>query len=175
MTESKVEAPPLSRAAIIKVAAQFRDMFGLDDPYLPAERVIEHLMPAAMPGFEYEVLGHGEMGNRHGYWDPMSRTLALREDVYEGLVKQNRRDRFTAMHEAGHAILHRGQLNRSMGGAIPAYRDPEWQANTFAAAILMPPKLVAACRSIKEVISEFGVTPDAARVWVRLAGVPLKK
>lgn len=168
MNGPKFEAPPLSRAAIVQVASRFRNMFGLDDPFLPVERVIEHAMPAAMPGFVFEVLTVAEMGNRHGFWDPQEKTLALREDVYAGLLNNHGRDRFTAMHEVGHAVLHRVTLNRVSGeGVVSAFRDPEWQANTFAAAALMPISLMPATPSIRGVMQEFGVTSDAAQTWMR--------
>jgi len=58
---------------------------------------------------------------------------------------------------------------------LAAFRDPEWQAQTFAAAVLMPPRLVAECSSITEIAKKFGVTVAHADVWVQKAGILLKR
>jgi len=78
-----------------------------------------------------------------------NRTLILDTPVYEGLNRGHARHRFTAAHEVGHAVLHAGQIAAMQDSAkgtvalfrphdIPAYENPEWQANAFASSILMP-------------------------------------
>jgi hypothetical protein len=78
-----------------------------------------------------------------------NRTLVLNTPVYEGLIQGRPRHRFTGAHEVGHAVLHAGQLAAMQDSAkgaialfrpndIPAYENPEWQANAFASSILMP-------------------------------------
>ncbi|MBC8290293.1 MAG: ImmA/IrrE family metallo-endopeptidase [Planctomycetes bacterium] len=84
------------------------------------------------------------------------------------------RDRFTAAHELGHYFLHSEQ------GDIPiiAFRNGstriEWEANWFAAALLMPrAAFMAACEqtsSIAVLASQFGVSQDAARVRQKAIG-----
>lgn len=73
--------------------------------------------------------------------------ILLSVKTYEGVLSSIPRDRFTAAHECGHAVLHFSQVRQKLSdnslhlhrrGSIPAYRDPEWQANAFAAALLMP-------------------------------------
>lgn len=77
------------------------------------------------------------------------------------------RDKFTIAHELGHYFLHAEQ------GATPiiAYRRGstriEWEANWFAAALLMPRKQFReACREypLERVASMFGVSQPAANV-----------
>ncbi|WCS22787.1 ImmA/IrrE family metallo-endopeptidase [Methylobacterium sp. NMS14P] len=124
------------------------------------------------PGYDYDVLDEDEMGDRHGQVEPHRRMLTLRTDVYERILDHKGRDRFTGCHEVGHAVLHGRTLNRLAPGIRPArYCDPEWQANTFAGAILMPEHMVRAMRSVGEIADEFGVTRDAAEVRCRILGV----
>lgn len=77
-----------------------------------------------------------------------NKELILSEATYDGLTRDEGRSRFTTGHELGHVILHAVvmndyihdsskaiQLNRS---DIPVYKDPDWQAEVFSSAILMP-------------------------------------
>jgi Zn-dependent peptidase ImmA (M78 family) len=79
-----------------------------------------------------------------------------------------RRDRFTIAHELGHYFLH------SLQGEIPiiAYRQGstriEWEANWFAASLLMPAgkflKAWSSSQNLARVAEQFGVSEDAAEV-----------
>ena len=77
--------------------------------------------------------------------------ISLSQETYEDLEAARCRARFSLPHEVGHIVLHADQLVRfaQMPHEIPAlyrgvapnhpvYRDTEWQADTFAGAILMP-------------------------------------
>lgn len=69
-------------------------------------------------------------------------------------------------------ILHGGTLNRVMHDlATASYRDPEWQANAFAGALLMPKRHVVGLRSVRDVCQIFGVTQPAAEVRMRVLGI----
>lgn len=78
------------------------------------------------------------------------------------------RDRFTVAHELGHYFLHARQ------GETPiiAYRKGsgrlEWEANWFAASLLMPAKQFkdewTRCQDPVHLASVFGVSQDAARI-----------
>lgn len=82
---------------------------------------------------------------------PDGRVL-VSEDTYRGAASGNGRARFTIVHEAYHGIKHRQQIQRALvdAGELVLYRrtdlkpylDPEWQANTFAGAVLMPEPIV---------------------------------
>ncbi len=85
-----------------------------------------------------------------------------------------RRDRFTIAHELGHYFLHSSQGEKP----IVAYRQGstriEWEANWFAAALLMPEdEFKKACRkasSIAVIAGKFGVSEDAAAVRRKAIG-----
>ncbi|KAB7782195.1 ImmA/IrrE family metallo-endopeptidase [Methylorubrum populi] len=170
MSDVVYMAPPMSRANIEAGTMAIRQLLGLTDPFLDVARLLEFGLKGIAPGFEFQVLDREVMGSRHGQMDPAERTVALRLDVYEGLIAHRGRDRFTACHEIGHAVLHGSRLNRLGPGMRPpaAYRDPEWQANTFAGALLMPAHMMVVCGSIEDAVEEFGVTEDAARVRARI-------
>lgn len=84
--------------------------------------------------------------------DFVSREIILSEDTYATLHVDDPRSRFTAMHEVGHALLHSEYFEeiiarniktvRLARASIKAFKDPECQANVFAASILMPTKHV---------------------------------
>ena len=86
--------------------------------------------------------------------------LILNEHVYHGAMNSESRARFTLAHELGHCVLHKEQLQELNSrpkanvlyrrGTFPIYRDPEWQANAFAASILMP---VVAMQEIRRTVS----------------------
>jgi len=75
-------------------------------------------------------------------------TVQISVETYEGAVRGVPRCRFTIPHEGYHGLFHAPQLQRALVDSrgvalhrranIPAYEDPEWQANMFSAATLMP-------------------------------------
>ncbi len=78
--------------------------------------------------------------------------VRLRADVLDGTKAGNAHFRFTVAHEIGHAVLHRSDLIQHRGCAfrdiltateklppeVPIFCSPEWQANAWAGAFLMP-------------------------------------
>jgi antitoxin HicB len=94
--------------------------------------------------------------------------LGFRPDVWDRAVAGNPRFRFTVAHEIAHAALHAGDLARHRGRAfrdtvnptqklppdVPIYESPEWQANAWAGAVLMPS--VAVRRSIQNLGPDAG-------------------
>jgi len=95
----------------------------------------------------------------------------LTEQVYEKACRNDPRSLFTVFHELGHALLgHRRTLNREpVGGAeIKTFEDSEWQANQFAAEILMPVDEIKyrGLRTGDDLADAFGVSTEAARIRV---------
>lgn len=83
-------------------------------------------------------------------WTGEAFKVELRQDVVDRARAGEGRDRFTAAHELAHVVLHgellksarRPHLFRDIGKMRPQdlkpYKDPEWQANSWASAFLMP-------------------------------------
>lgn len=79
-------------------------------------------------------------------------SLILSAESYDDLERRNGyRARFSVAHEIGHAKMHadhlvqlprinhrRRAMLRTDVARTPVFRDSEWQANMFAAALLMP-------------------------------------
>ncbi len=120
---------------------------------------------------------------------PDGRVL-VSERTYRGADIGIGRDRFTVMHECIHGILHSEQIRDALiDGKLPLYRraelrpfeDPEWQANTFAAALLMPrdavvhlaSKVAPGRISVHVVRDVFQVSATAAEI--RLDKLKLKR
>ncbi|MBB1518940.1 ImmA/IrrE family metallo-endopeptidase [Aquipseudomonas guryensis] len=167
MSGPSCEVPPRKQSEIFEVAMEVRRGLGIRVDAFPIAEVLEFVMPAAFPGFALEVAELHEMGPNHGLTIPADNIIRLRQDVYDGMVDGRGRDRFTAAHELGHYLIHRNvpiRFHRAENGRLPAYRDSEWQANTFAGALLMPPDLVRHCESLGEIVERFQVSRDAAQV-----------
>lgn len=157
-----VSVAPMSRLAIRELVFEFRKLFGLEDVlYFPIVRFIEWCLPQL--GLEYEILTVEEMSDTYGLTNTKENTLQIREDVYLGAIDGKPRDRFTLCHELGHFILHTPDRVSFARGEIPAYRNPEWQANTFAGELMAPYNL-ACCMDVEEIMDECGMSRQAAEI-----------
>jgi len=160
-----LEVPPLSRKNLFDSAALLRQRLRVTDDYLPIVQILELVLPKVIPHYFFDVRGSEEMGSNHGLTVPADRAIYLREDVYERAVEGQGRDRFTAAHELGHYLHHLDvpiKFHRSTTRLKP-YVDSEWQADTFAGALLMPPDRMRLCQSLAEVSERFGVSRSAAQ------------
>ncbi len=159
-----VSAEPLSKKNIRKIAMELRRMTGFDkEPYFPIVHFIEWIMANPENGMELEILTKEEMQDTYGTTNTGSNKMRIREDVYEGAVRGNPRDRFTLCHELGHYFLHQPENISYARGDIPAYRNPEWQANVFAAELLAPYELVKNM-STNEIAEKCGMSHQAAHI-----------
>jgi len=95
------------------------------------------------------------------------------------------RQRFTVAHEIGHFIYHRDLLRQGVGDTL-AYRaegselpnplitrEQEWQANNFAANLLVPSRWLRAAQAagvvdVNELARQFGVSGTVMRIKMRL-------
>jgi hypothetical protein len=168
------EASPISRAELEDIGWRFRRLLGFTaERWLPVPHIIEHMLPQLFGDtFVFRVGEHSEMGTNHGFADPDSGELVLREDVYDRLIDDCGRDRMTAIHETAHLILHRSKrlYRRMREGPPPPFRDPEWQAKCLAGIIMMPIPLLDECVTIREIVDDFGVSEGAATTRLRQLG-----
>lgn len=127
-------------------------------------------------GLEYGV---EELVGEEAHYDASANAIILDVRTYDALYGDRPRAKFTLAHEIGHALLHgpyfRTEIlrGRSLQQQFPRkvlapYEDPEWQANRFAGAFLMPTNLVVkAIRegwSDKKIADYFGVSLEAAQI-----------
>lgn len=121
----------------------------------------------------YDVLYPDEMPHEdvEACWDPESMTMHIRSDVFEKACLDDPRARFTIMHELGHGLLgHRRTINRSGIDREPkVYEDSEWQANQFAAELLMPLDVIRSKKlnTATKIEMHFRVSYQAAALRVK--------
>lgn len=171
MSHAGFIVPPRRKDDIYKIATDIRNCFGQitsKEGRLQIDVVYE-VMPDLLPGFQLEVCEQSEMGQDHGRTYPDKKLILLRRDVYDGMCRGQGRDRFTGAHELGHLFLHQniGFARAMADGGAKIYCGSEWQANTFASALLIDEANLARCKSVTEVAQRFGVSLQAATVRFR--------
>lgn len=160
-----------------------------------AYRILCHLFPHPQNAFQPQafinLLEHGGLEKlkltygvvnlaygEEAKYDPVEREIMLSEETFYALKMDVPRARFTLAHELGHATLHGDFLKGSLQGRVPqklykrttlpAFRDPEWQANRFAGAFLMPDSMMMKCLregcSLTKIAQYFGVSIQAAQI-----------
>lgn len=159
---SNVAASPMSRRNIRKFTGEFRKRVNLNDElYFPIVHFIEWKLPKL--GVDHEILTVEEMSNMYGLTNTKQNVLYIREDVYCRAINGNPRDRFTLCHELGHVLLHTPEKVSFARGDVPAYRDPEWQANVFAGELMAPYDLTH-LMSVDEIMEQCGMSRQAAQI-----------
>lgn len=174
---------------IEEIAISVREVFGLSrrepanmseifefkiDDYLVGPPTIQVPMTHGVEELNTEALTQ---------WNPEENRieLLLSREWYDKLGDGHPRASFTVAHELGHAVLHTvtlielGNLNLRSQAALhrglkehPTYMDTEWQANSFAAAFLMPLAGIKALGRPLEtlqastLVNDFGVSMKAA-------------
>lgn len=141
-----------SRFEVERIASEFlRDHapYCLQSPQpSPVLRFFDRVLPSA---FGFKPMIDELPPGLEGITDMGVRSVTLPPEVYAGLEEGMGRALFTASHEIGHVVLHAAELSRT-GTCLPntkaitlarrtdilPYQDPEWQANYFASALIMP-------------------------------------
>lgn len=164
--ENSYEVSPRSKKQIRASAKHLRMALGVsDNPYFKPIEVIELVLDHEMNFVSFSTGSREEMGNDEGQTAFDGSEIILREDVYVNANKGQPRGRFTAAHELGHWALHSGlkpTMARSSGNSTPVYKCSEWQANRFAAEILMPFKFFTINDTVPTVMARHGVSRPAA-------------
>jgi len=161
-------AEATSRLSLRGLATFLRSEFRLTMPYFPIVEFLEKGMVQIFPEFNWEIVPDKELDGLEGLTLPSEHLIVLPERVYMDAVKGLGRARFSVAHEVAHYLLISDTsvaLCRSDAN-LPAYRDPEWQANTLAAELLMPPSMTVGM-SAKMIAKVFGVSLAAAEVHIK--------
>lgn len=156
---------PMSFDAIEAAAEQLRKLLGMETAArVQMINLIETVLPEVLPDYHFAVLPDDEMPGMDGLTALDSFTICLAEHTYIDLYDGDPDARQIAAHELGHLILHSHQqtalARRSHNDDTV---DPEWQADRFADAWLMPRAGVKRCTSAIEVAERFSVTIEAAK------------
>lgn len=163
-------APAQSYESIEGKALALRAMlrrYGVaDEQAFPIIEVLEYAVPMLMPDFYFGVADAATLNGAEAFKTSDNKIL-VREDVYEDALMDQGRARFTLAHELGHLILHPVTILQRKatppGMRLKTFHNPEWQADAFASAILMPRHIVQDM-PIEEIVQLFKVSRSAATV-----------
>lgn len=90
---------------------------------------------------KYEIVPNETLRNAYAI-TKSSGEILISEEVYDQACDGDYRARFTIAHELGHAYMHTTIDGFAQGKDKACYTeiyyDSEWQANTFAAELLIP-------------------------------------
>ena len=159
--------PPLRRVAIRDFAAALRGRFGLaDEARFPVIDFLERVLDQRLNMTRTVIADAHDMGGAEGLTCPSGDFVMLRTDVYDGALAWGGRPRFTIAHEIGHLLLHanRPLARRAQSETVPAYKCSEWQADQFAAEVLMPFWQLCASDTPAVVAKRHAVSYHAAEV-----------
>lgn len=156
---------PLSIVKIRETAEAAREVLQLPDGRIPLENFLESLstfgltldiqedadLDRFMPGVEAMCI-------------PDTATIILRNSTYEAARRNDPRTGFTIFHEVGHFVLQHSKVMGRRNSEAKAYIDSEWQADQFAAEILMPLRIIRSLglSTPTKVAGFFGVSLPAA-------------
>lgn len=164
---------PLRKAQIEHLSLQWRRGLGYrDEQRVSMPAIIEFALPQVFPDFDYEIVPDGELVGAEATTSLDRRYMRIRESIYDAARRGQGRPAFTLAHELGHLLLHCLQRVEFARGQKPqAFRDPEWQADQFASAFLIPEAEARKAYDPGLLALRFGTTPAAARVRLEKLGI----
>lgn len=162
------KAKPLSRQQIRTIADLVRKWEGASNKlYFDIVHFMDVTLPKIVPEFTMEIVSKEELGDAQGLTYPDSGIIKIREDVYEGAVQGNGRDRLTMAHELFHLLQHEDSNITFARGNLPEkvrpFEDPEWQADAFGGELLVPHHLIGGMTP-EQIAIRCGVSKAAARM-----------
>ncbi|MEM7101242.1 MAG: ImmA/IrrE family metallo-endopeptidase [Pseudomonadota bacterium] len=144
-----------------------RDLYGEGDNIDVAEALNNLYDHGAIA---LKVLPDHILGDDEAIAYPNEQRIEIKESVYLGAHDQVPKDRFTISHELGHLFLkHQASFSRAtIRRDHKTYQDSEWQADTFAAELLMDSRRIDLKKdTVQTLTKRFGVSYQAAEVRLR--------
>ena len=147
-------------------ATDLRNIFGIDEPPVPVLRIAS--------GMGIEIY-YRENAGWDGALDIDERNMRARI-----FVEKNHpvtRQRFTVAHELGHVVMHpHTHVHRDTAGRMNSDNFIEWQANRFAARLLMPEWMVRfaynrVSTDVSQLARSFVVSREAMRIRLQSLGL----
>ncbi|WP_447876506.1 ImmA/IrrE family metallo-endopeptidase [Serratia fonticola] len=123
----------------------------------------------------FEVVENDEMPGEYALTIPSQKRIIVRNDTYLSAFKGESRGRFTLAHELGHFFLHANTVPQFARSQVPSNHcyteDVEWQANEFAAWMLVDQSDRVNTINPGRISRAFGVSMETASiVWRKLKG-----
>jgi putative toxin-antitoxin system, toxin component len=149
-----------------------RLIFGIKGYFCDVVGILEKFGTGHFSDYKFEIIADNDpiLQDAWAITTPHERTIRIKESVYNNACNGEPQSRFTIAHELGHLFLHH-KFDETFArekayGYIETWRDSEWQADTFAAEILMPKDLVRGL-TIEEICKNCGVSHSAAETRLR--------
>lgn len=150
-------------------ARAIRKIFGYENVQrISVLELLEHKLCAPGTAIDFVVVSKDELPDSYAITNPITKTIKIREDVYERAAENVPRDRFTICHEIGHLFLHQPEFIEFARGRVPIQHDPEHQANVFAAELLAPLDMIKNF-TVDEVSERFGISKQSASIQLQNA------
>lgn len=148
---------------IERLAALLRRELGVGPgDRIAMQPILEFALDDMVDGAYFEVVNDGELAGAEGRTDWHRPVITLAASTYTGLKNADDRARSTVAHEIGHLLMHTQQpVYHYRSKAKDYHVDPEWQANYFAAALLMPADAFRKMRTVRQARKAFGVSRAA--------------
>jgi hypothetical protein len=155
----------LSLNQIEKEALAFLNLLAPSCLAFPQPTPVLDIFENKMDRLGFDILIGKNVKGLGGVTDITNRTIELPSSTYKKLEKGVPQAKFTVAHEFGHAYLHgknqnfsqfpsRENLTFTRRGQLRPFEDPEWQANNFASAVLMPARTMWMLYRQKKMIPE---------------------
>lgn len=147
-----------SQQDIANLANLVREALQLGQERVAMAPLLEFVLPDLIDGYEFHVVDDADLAGAEGLTDLSEPIIRVSSTTYDDLCNADHRARFTAAHELGHLLMHSSShIHYARTEHIDSTTDPEWQANEFAAAFLMPEAEFRKTTSIEEAQARFGV------------------
>lgn len=162
---------------IREIVQEVKVKFGLENTLcFPVVKFFDNVLPDLFPDYRFLKCEKDEMNGEEAYTDHINKIVKIRVDVYKHAIAKSPRELFTIAHEIGHLFLHAGE---SMAFArtvnkVPAYKSAEWQANYFAAELLMSSRLIIDME-IDEIAEKCSVSLTSASIQLSHALSEMEK
>ncbi|MGL5796690.1 MAG: ImmA/IrrE family metallo-endopeptidase [Cetobacterium sp.] len=162
---NSTKAEPRSRQKIEAEVEQFRKNCKITSSKGRAIDVLKVLdLSTEVYGYEYQVVEDRELPyNVYAETDLIHKKIYIKESVYDRAAEGSTRDRFTIAHEIGHVIMHTDKIIVCRGDEIKKYEYPEWQADHFAAELLVPVFHIGDL-SVDEIKNKYKVSKKVAQI-----------
>lgn len=162
---NSTKAEPRSKQKIEAEVEQFRRNCKLVSIKGKATDVLKILdLSSEVYGYEYQVVEDDKLSdNVYAETDLIQKKIYIKESVYNRAAEGSTRDRFTIAHEIGHIIMHTNRIIVCRGEEIKKYEYPEWQADHFAAELLVPVFHINDL-SVEEIADKYKVSKKVAQI-----------
>jgi hypothetical protein len=153
-----------SEHQIEHLAAMVRRELGVQ----PGERlamrpVLELALDDMVEDAYWKIELDAEMGGAEASTAWHEPVITVSASTYAELCRSNPRARMTIAHEIGHLLMHtRKPVFHYRTRTKDQRLDPEWQADYFAAALLMPATAFRKMKTVTQAMKAFGVSRGAA-------------